>query len=176
MYETSRTLELYHHGVKGMKWGVRRKQIRSANADRRIGQIGTSRSASKMMLDAKNKAAEARYYGGRAKVKNTAFNRFRDNMDAKQLKRAKARNKVDYDISELSNKYDIARQKARKDPSYKKTPEYKAARNDLGKSYLERMVFGDEGYMRIHTDTNLGSSKQAARGKEIAIQLLGRIA
>jgi len=31
MYETSRTRELYHHGVKGMKWGVRKKRPKSSD-------------------------------------------------------------------------------------------------------------------------------------------------
>ena len=30
--------EMMHYGVKGMKWGVRRKQIRDAKADRNIGR------------------------------------------------------------------------------------------------------------------------------------------
>lgn len=164
--------ELYHYGVKGMKWGVRKKQIRDGKADRRIGQTGVNRTANKMMLNARNKMAEVKYYGGRAKVKNTRINRFLDDLDARNLATAKARNQVTYDISELSDKYTIARQKAKKDKNYKKTSEYKSARNDLGKSYLERTVFGDAGYIRIHTDMNKGMSRQKAMGKEFAYRIL----
>lgn len=164
--------ELCHYGVPGMKWGVRKKQIRDAKADRRIGQTGVNRSANKMMLDARNKMAEAKYYGGRAKVKDTRINRYLDKQDAKMLATAKARNQVTYDISELSGKYTIARQKAKKDKNYKKTSEYKSARNDLGKSYLERAVFGDAGYIRIHTDMNKGMSRRKAVGKEVVTRIL----
>ena len=73
--------ELYHYGVKGMKWGVRRKQIRDAKADRNIGRTTTSRTANKMLLDYRNKSAEARYYGGRTKIKDSWLNRKLDAAD-----------------------------------------------------------------------------------------------
>lgn len=166
------TGELYHYGVPGMKWGHRKKQIRDGKADRRIGQTEVNRSANKMMLDARNRMAEAKYYGGRAKVKNTRINQYLDKQDAKMLATAKARNQVTYDISEMSDKYAIARQKAKKDKNYKKTSEYKSARNDLGKSYLERAVFGNDGYLRIHTDMNKGMSRKKAVGKEAVVRFL----
>lgn len=165
--------ELYHYGVKGMKWGVRRKQIKDAKADRNIKQLSTQRSANKMMLDAKNKAAEAKFIGGRTNVRNNFINRQLDKYDAKALNRAKARNKVDYDISELSNKYSIAKQKAKKDKSYKKTAEYKEARRNYGKSVIDRMLLGDSGYIRVNTDLNAGESARVAYGKEVAMRVLG---
>lgn len=158
--------ELYHYGVKGMKWGVRRKQIRNARSDRNIGRTTVERSANKMMYDAKNKAAEVKYYGHRTDVKNTWYNRTLDKRDAKKLKTVKARNKVDYDLSELSDKYAIARQKAKQDKTYKKTDEYKEARNELGKSYVERIVLGKNGYISVHTNVNKGMSHREALGRE----------
>ena len=164
--------ELYHHGVKGMKWGVRRKQIRGASADRSIGRIGASRSANKLRYEAANKDAEARFYGGRTKVHDNFVSRALDKRDAKLLNKAKNRNKAVYDISELSGEYAVARQKARKDKSYKKTPEYKAARNAYGKAVLTRTLLGDEAYIRMRSDINGGMSKRKAKGKAVVTSLL----
>ena len=80
---------LYHWGVKGMKWGVRRKQIRDARADRNIDILSTKKTANKMLMDARNKSAESKYIGGRTKVRDNFINRRLDESDAKALNRAK---------------------------------------------------------------------------------------
>ena len=176
MYNYAYEAELYHYGVKGMKWGVRRKQIKDAKSDRNINQIETMRTANKMMLDAKNKMAEAKYSGGRTNVRDNFINRTLDKYDANTLKKTKARNKVDYDLTELYNKYSVAKQKAKKDKTYKKTEEYKKARKEYGQSVVDRFLLGDSAYIRIHTDLNAGESARVAYGKEIAMNALDRLA
>lgn len=168
----ARSNELYHYGVKGMKWGVRRKQIRGASADRALGRIGAGREANKLQYEASNKAAEARYYGGRTKVRDNFVNRALDKRDNKLLNKAKNRNKAIYDINEISGEYAAARQKARKDKSYKKTPEYKAARNAYGKAVVTRTLLGDEAYVRMRSDINGGMSARKAKGKAVLTSIL----
>ena len=167
--------ELYHYGVKGMKWGVRRKQIKDAKANRNIKQIETQRTANKMMLNTKNKNAEAKYIGGRTDIRNHFINRALDKHDAKALRRAKARNKAEYELSELYNIYSVAKQKAKKDKSYKKTYEYKKARSEYGASVVSRLILGDSGYIRVYTDLNEGYSADVAYGFGIARKLLETI-
>lgn len=150
--------ELYHYGVKGMKWGVRRKQIRDARADRNIDILSTKKTANKMLMDAKNKAAESKYIGGRTNIRNNFINRKLDEYDAKALNKAKARNKADYDLGNLTDDFNIAKQKAKKDKNYRKTAEYKNARKEYGKAYIERYLIGTDAYLRIRTDMNAGDS------------------
>ena len=168
--------QLRHYGVKGMKWGVRRKQIRDGKTDRNIGRITTSRTANKMLMDYRNKAAEAKYYGGRTKIKDSWLNRALDKSDAKNLHKAKARNKALFEIGDLSDAYAVARQKAKKDKTYKKTAEYKYARNELAKSYIQRMVLGDEGYIQTRSAINEGKSGIAAAGAAFVTNILRTLA
>ena len=105
--------ELYHYGVPGMKWGVRRAQKRAARADKRIGKLENLKERNRAEYDYMNKNAKLDYSKPR---------------QAKKLNRTLATNKAMHDTTEVDNNYAIARQKAKKDPNYKKSVEYSTLR------------------------------------------------
>lgn len=113
-YETSDTL--VHHGVKGMKWGVRRYQ----NADGTLTNAGKKRQTMLEARDAKN------YAYADKKVKQAAytqaFNRgtsIRNQYGSK----GRATNKLIADTAEASNKADKTYKQAKKD--------YRSAKKDF---------------------------------------------
>lgn len=155
MWKYSYSLSLEHHGIKGMRWGVRRYRNedgsltdagkrRNERIDRRIERIEQQRLDNKKSVERLDKQAKDAY------------------------RRRKATNQVAFEITELSAKYAIAREKAKKDRAYKNTDEYKKARADLGKSYLDRIIMGDERYINAKVDEKLKNSTTVSRGKSAA--------
>ena len=59
------TNELYHHGIKGQKWGVRRYQ----NADGTLTPAGKRRIQKEAKKDAKEFARAKMYYGDGAGIR-----------------------------------------------------------------------------------------------------------
>ena len=102
--------ELMHYGIKGMKWGVRK-----------------ARSINIKVLERKRKKDKTDY--------------IRDQIDTYTkpsgspgdvYKKAKD-NKRKYEAKDIKNTYRIAKQKAKNDPEYKNSDEYKSVINQYGK-------------------------------------------
>lgn len=114
-YNYNNSPELYHHGVKGMKWGVRK-----------------ARKATIKVLEAKKRRDKTKYN----------MDRIRDMVDQKGDPRDKTKARLEkrnsYKYNDAKNSYKIARQKAKLDPDYKNSQEYKQALSSYGK---ERAYF-----------------------------------
>lgn len=151
------TNEIYHHGVPGMKWGVRKTEKRVARADRKIQKYEQSRAINKTNYDAETKNLKLKYS---------------DQKTTKKLDNALAKSKAKFDTTEVTNKYNIARQKAKKDPSYKKSEEYINAKSAFIKQTSQKLFLAEQGHIRVETLKNKGMSEKAARGK-VAVEYLG---
>lgn len=94
--------ELYHHGVKGMKWGVRK-----------------ARKAYDTVLDRKRKKSKRDYVSGRI---NDATNPKGSPSD--QFKKTK-KARHEYGRNDAKLAWKQAKNKAKMDPEYKNSDEYK---------------------------------------------------
>ena len=128
---------LMHYGVKGMKWGHRMAQRRTERADRNIRAIERDRSINKINKD---------YKINELKIQKAKKKTFLPGIRNAMLDNKMRTISKQYGSGEKINNYSIAKNKAYKDPSYKKTPEYNRAvtegRKEIGKLYLAAIGIG----------------------------------
>lgn len=129
--------ELYHHGIKGQKWGVRRYQ----NADGTLTEAGKKRNAKidKRIdkIERKKKINEVNRVGNRiATGLNTKDSNLETFNKLNAINRKAKRTDAKYDAA-------IAKLKAKKDPAYKDSDEYKQAMAAYGAQIVNGMLMGD---------------------------------
>lgn len=148
----NRDLELYHHGVKGMKWGVRRyqnedgslkprglKQYRSDRRDKKINRITERNKEHADRRDKQIAKINSKYEG-------------KDLSERKQRKvdRKVASAKVDYDTNTVGSEWKKAKLKAKQDPSYKKSQPYLKARAAKSEDFARTRVYGTGGARKAY--------------------------
>lgn len=140
--------ELYHHGIKGQKWGVRRYQ----NADGTLTEAGKKRQAKQEAKTEKRNARIDKKIDNIEKMKKvnnatrgvriaaTGLNTKRDLLDT-----AIEIGRVSREADRANAAYDakIAKLKAKKDPSYKNTDEYKKVMSAYGAEVARAILMDD---------------------------------
>jgi hypothetical protein len=156
--------ELYHHGIKGQKWGRRRFQnpdgsLTPAGEKRynkyaeKLNKLDDIRSKTNARYDRKNEAAKRKYSGGK-------------------LKKIIAKNDAERDFIITNNEEVRARYKAKLDPNYKKSDEYAKVKYEYGKQQADQILYGYTGAKKIKTLQKLGKTEQQAHGQVIAETIL----
>ena len=167
---------LAHHGVKGMKWGVRRYQDYGEGG---YTPDGMSKRATKKISRLEGKIATRK----KQIAANNAYVENRKNqidVDYRNEERAMAGKKRRGDFSKaywdkrnklvnannekiIANKQNkIEKLKGNKD--YKKSAEYIAAKKKAGKERAQNMLYGELGAARIEQLQQRGYSEKKAKG------------
>lgn len=163
MWQYTHSNELYHYGVKGMKWGQRRAATRIGKADNTIRSIEAIRKSNELFRDTNAENLKNKYSGT-------------GKFGQKKLKYGLASNKAGFNMSETTNRFMIAKQKAKKDKTYKNSEEYKKAKSDYSKQTARDYIYGPDGNRRIETLKNLGKTDKQARARVVTEQVVGVLA
>ena len=150
--------ELYHYGVMGMKWGVRKQQptsrftrrdrrdyVRKLRAQQNLRQIDKYRAINRKKQFDSNRAIAKKYAGN----------------DKKIIKK-QAYNNVKYQQAEVNNRFAIERNKYFMDRSHKNSESYKKAKAAWSKQLATNMLVGSAGQYRISELKSRGMTSKAA--------------
>ena len=118
MWEYNHQDELCHYGVPGMKWGVRK-----------------ARGANVKLLEKKRKRDNAKYVKDRIGVLTKPGKPGESVKTSSAIKSA-------YKAKDAKTAFLIAKQKAKNDPDYKNSSEYKAANKEYNKQRALKALKG----------------------------------
>lgn len=151
MWEYNHTDELYHHGIKGMKWGVRRARRQNAKVDKSF----------KKWKENSNKKANAIDLGKKANVARMDYERDRSN---KELKRTYKQANREYKKALNSNttyRKGAIRGEVGKDASRKYLSEAKKVQKQLNADPNNRELKKQYDYLQGQHDVQRAKARKA---------------
>lgn len=169
---------LYHHGIKGQKWGVRKYQnpdgslteagkrryekidykINKYNIQKRFYNDTVNTANKSLRSDYENRVARIKSKGYNVKKENKKIQNARDTLILKRLHNENYRKKM----GEI-NQRSINKLIAKKDPSFKKDAAYIKNKKEVGKRYFEENMYGLLGTDKIRTMEALGYKMNTAK-------------
>ena len=151
MWEYNHTDELYHHGIKGMKWGVRRARRQNAKVDKSF----------KKWKDNSNKKANAIDLGKKANIARMDYERDRSN---KELKKTYKQANRDYKKALNSNttyRKGAIRGEVGKDASRKYLSEAKKVQKQLNSDPNNKALKKQYNYLQGQHDVQRAKARKA---------------
>ena len=151
MWEYNHTDELYHHGIKGMKWGIRRARRQNAKVDKSF----------KKWKENSNKKANAIDLGKKANIARMDYERDRSN---KELKKTYKQANRDYKKALNSNttyRKGAIRGEVGKDASRKYLSEAKKVQKQLNSDPNNKALKKQYNYLQGQHDVQRAKARKA---------------
>lgn len=147
---------LQHYGILGMHWG----KHKAAASQRRIERANFRQKQNKDIYNFMKKESHEAY----------------DGKNPKKLAKSLASDKALFDTTTVANQYKIAKNKAKINPEYKNSEEYKKIKTSAMKQKGQLKIYGTYGHQRIETLKNLGVSEKKAKASTFIQETLAGIA
>lgn len=159
--------DLTHHGILGQKWGIRRFQYENGSLTA-AGKKRYYKAESKInKIEAKREKKRKRFEKDKARV-SKIFGK--DTLMTKYINKKLA---YGFDETEIKNKFAIAKQKAKQDPSYKNTDEYKRLKSARTEQFIENITLGPAAHMTV---ASLEKDSHMNKAAAIGVVFVGNVA
>lgn len=159
--------EIYHYGILGMKWGVRRYQ----NDDGSLTPAGEKRySKLDSKIEKEKRLKNERHERAESQISERSGSEKR--IDKAYVSAKKAHLKE----ADIDSDWRIAKNRAKKDEYFRSSDEYKKARADKIEKTIDEIVYGEDGREAISIYMERGMSKSQAIARNQADEFVAQMA